>query len=119
MKKEFETKDSGEREEYATGARRDIQDGKPRYDLIPPLALHRVAALYARGAKKYGESNWEKGIPAKRMVASMLRHAYQYQMGERDEDHLAAVVFNAMGIMHFEEVGREDLFDLPKHVETS
>jgi hypothetical protein len=38
----------------------------------------------------------------------------QYWKGDRDEDHLAAVIFNLMAIIHFEETGREDLNDLKK-----
>lgn len=32
---QFETKDSGKREEYTSGMRRDVQEGKPRIDLVP------------------------------------------------------------------------------------
>lgn len=35
--------DSGERQEFDTGAVRDIQEGKGRYDLIPPEPLMRLA----------------------------------------------------------------------------
>lgn len=108
----FVVKDSGERQEFETGAKRDTQTGKPRYDLIPPLALKRVADLYAKGAIKYDEHNWTKGMPLSRFLASMMRHAMQFSMGDKDEDHLAAVIFNALAIMHFQEIGRKDLDDL-------
>ena len=42
MVKEFELKDSGKREEFTTGSRRDTREGKGRYDLISPIALTRV-----------------------------------------------------------------------------
>ena len=35
--------DSGERQQYATGAVRDLATGKGRYDLISPIALRRLA----------------------------------------------------------------------------
>lgn len=113
---EFRTLDSGERDVFQTGARRDTQAGKPRYDLIPPSALRRVAELYARGAEKYGDRNWQKGIPINRLYASLLRHIYQWAEGDNVEDHLAAVIFNAMAIMWTEEQIEEgnlpvDLFD--------
>lgn len=98
----FVTKDSGKREDFTTGARRDVQEGKPRYDLIPVVALKRLALLYARGAVKYGEGNFEKGIPFKRVMASLLRHAYQYLEGNCEEDHLAAVAWNAFALMFYE-----------------
>lgn len=109
----WQTKDSGERQQFDTGAQRDTQADKPRYDLIPTFALERVAGLYARGAEKYNDNNWHKGIPYSRCLASLERHLHQWKQGERDEDHLAAVVWNALAIMHYEEVG-PDMDDLPK-----
>jgi hypothetical protein len=47
-------KDSGERVTFESGFNSDIQDDKPRYDLIPPELLKRLAEVYARGSKKYG-----------------------------------------------------------------
>lgn len=111
---EWVTKDSGEREQFDSGAKRDTQAGKPRYDLIPTHALKRIAGLYARGADKYDDNNWHKGIPYSRCLASLERHLQQWKQGDRDEDHLAAVVWNALAIMHYEEVGPEGLDDLPK-----
>lgn len=112
---DFQTKDSGERQKFDTGAQRDTQTGKPRYDLIPSKALERVAGLYARGAEKYDEWNWAKGIPVSRNLASLDRHLNQYIQGDRDEDHLAAVVWNALAIIHYEEYRHlyDHLFDLP------
>jgi len=100
---EYTTKDSGERQDFATGSRRDTQDGKPRYDLIGQELLDRLAALMERGAVKYGEDNWRLGQPASRYIASGLRHLFQWKNGERDEDHLAAVVFNIGGLMQLQE----------------
>lgn len=99
----FVTKDSGVRQHYATGARRDTQSGKGRYDLIPPEALRRLAQLYERGAAKYGDRNWEVGIPVSRCFSSALRHLMQALASEADEDHLAAVLFNVAAIITYRE----------------
>lgn len=99
----FETKDSGARQEFQTGMVRDVQHGKPRYDLIPVGPLTRVANLYARGADKYEEWNWVKGQPYSRAYASMLRHVMSWRSGDKEEDHLAAVIFNAMALMYYED----------------
>ena len=107
----FVTKDSGRREVFETGSRRDTQQDKPRYDLIPPQALKRVAELYQRGADKYGDHNWAKGQPMSRFLASAMRHAEQWRLGERDEDHAAAVVWNWLAIMCFEGTSFDDSFD--------
>lgn len=99
----FVTLDSGKRQEFDTGAVRDTQDDKPRFELIPVGPLTRVAELYARGAKKYGDRNWQKGIPDDRVYASLLRHVYAAMEGDVTEDHLAAVVFNVFALMYYQE----------------
>ena len=60
--KKYITKDSGKKQEFSTGAHRDSNIGKGRYDLIPPISLKRLADVYERGADKYGARNWEKGM---------------------------------------------------------
>jgi hypothetical protein len=108
-----EVKDSGKRESFGTGAVRDTEEGKPRIDLalkyIPLEALTRITQHYINGAKKYGDHNWRKGIPASRCISSAFRHLYQYFMGDRSEDHLSAVVFNIVCILYWEETKREDM----------
>lgn len=95
----FVTKDSGARQEFNTGSRRDTREGKPRFDLLPWHALERWALLMARGAEKYGDNNWMRGQPVMRYFDSGIRHAYQWLSGDGVEDHLAAVLFNFGGIM--------------------
>jgi hypothetical protein len=99
----YEIKDSGVREEFNTGSVRDTEVGKGMFDLLPFAALSREAVHLERGANKYGLRNWEKGQSMRRLASSMLRHAAQYIAGERTEDHLAAVVFNANALMHHED----------------
>lgn len=108
---DFITKDSGKREEFPTGSKRDSRAGKGRFDLIPALPLWRLAKLYERGAIKYGDNNWEKGQPSSRYFDSCMRHLVSYLSGMRDEDHLAAVAWNAFGMMWNEE-HRPDLVDI-------
>lgn len=115
---DYTLKDSGARAEFSTGSVRDIQVGKGRFDLIPMSPLWRLAKLYEKGALKYGSRNWQKGQPMSVVINSMLRHAFKYLAGWRDEDHLAAVVFNAFALMYYEEeigAGRlpVELNDLP------
>lgn len=101
---EFETKDSGGRVVHASGMVRDVNHGKPRFDLLIPkgvpfedLYLTRVARLYERGAQKYAPRNWEKAnsqAELDRAYESAFRHFMQWYAGETDEDHGAAVFFN-------------------------
>jgi hypothetical protein len=72
------------------------------------------------GAAKYAERNWERGMPFSRCVASLKRHLMKYQQGKRDEDHLAAIMFNAMALIHYEEMIERgllpaDLNDMPDY----
>lgn len=99
---DFVVKDSGVREEYETGMRRDTQANKERYDLVLPEdmeedMLTRWAAHMEKGAEKYGERNWELARTEKeykRFRQSAFRHFVQWWKGKRDEDHAAAVFFN-------------------------
>ncbi len=113
-------KDSGQRQTFATGAVRDSADNKCRPDLISPFALERLGEWLRLGSLKYEERNWEKGIPLSRSTASLCRHLLKFQQGEHDEDHLAAIMCNAMFIIHTMEMVRRgvlppSLLDLPKY----
>jgi hypothetical protein len=99
-----EVKDSGKRQEFNTGSVRDTRDGKGRFDLITPLGLKRLAKHYEAGSKKYGDRNWEKGQPMSRYIDSLIRHAYCLLEGKRDEDHAAAIAWNALAYIHTEEM---------------
>lgn len=98
----YEIHDSGDRDFFNTGAKRHSQKGKGRYDLIPPLMLIRLAILYEKGAEKYGDRNWEKGIPLSRLFSSTIRHMFCWLMGMRNEDHLAAAIFNIAAMIQIE-----------------
>lgn len=98
-----EIKDSGDRHEFASGAVRDMQEGKGRCDLLPPAAILRLARHFEAGARKYGERNWEKGIPIKSFIDSGLRHILKYMQGMDDEDHLVAAAWNLMCALEIEE----------------
>jgi len=111
----YKMKDSGERSEFETGAVRDGSIGKGRYDLISPIALHRLATWSENGALKYEDRNWEKGIPVSRYIDSLIRHLMKIQCGLEDEDHCAAVLWNAQGLLHTIEAIKQGL--LPKELD--
>jgi hypothetical protein len=105
MVQKFAMKDGGKKQSFGDGmAIRDTADDKPRPDLISPFAEERLGNWLALGAKKYFERNWEKGMPFSRCTASLRRHVMRFQQGAKDEDHLAAVLFNAMALVHYEEM---------------
>ena len=104
-------KDSGQRQAFETGSVRDMQAGKGSFFLLPAEPMFRLAKHYENGAIKYGNNNWKLGQPSTRYMDSALRHLFSYLMGKRDEDHLAAVVFNVFGIMWNEEC-KPEMHDL-------
>lgn len=87
---------------FKSGAVRDTNENKPRPDLIPGCCEQRIGHHFRIGAEKYGENNYQKGIPSSRSLASLCRHLSKLKNGETDEDHLAAIVVNAMFIMYNE-----------------
>jgi hypothetical protein len=108
--------DSGNRREFETGAVRDMADGKGRCDLLPACAILRLSKQYENGLKKYGERNWEKGIPINSFIDSGLRHLLKYLDGWTDEDHLAAAAWNILNAMWMEEKHPE-LQNIPTRME--
>jgi hypothetical protein len=104
--------DSGERQQFATGAVRDRQTGKGRFDLLPALAVIRLARHFEKGAAKYGDRNWERGIPLSRFLDSALRHLFAYLAGRDDEDHLVAAAWNLLAAMETEERAESDRLPL-------
>jgi hypothetical protein len=67
---------------FKTGAQRS--QVMPRYDLIPSVALEREALRFTGrsrtdgGALKYGEGNWEKGLPTSDVINHAIKHLTNY-----------------------------------------
>ena len=51
------------------------------------------------GAKKYGEYNWQKGIPESSYMDSAVRHYLKFRAGMDDERHDRAFVWNILCLM--------------------
>lgn len=109
-------KDSGQRTQFETGAVRDMHEGKGRFDLLPMCVLMRLARHYEAGSLKYGDRNWERGIPCHSYADSALRHICKYMDGWKDEDHLVAAIWNLCGLAWTEEKHPE-LMDIPARME--
>ena len=109
-------KDSGERTEFSTGAKRDIQHGKGRMDLLPWYGIMEVSKHCEEGAEKYGEHNVDKGIPLHSLCDSAARHLAKFIAGEIDEDHLRAACWNLLWALNQRKTHPE-LDDLYSHKE--
>lgn len=147
--------DSGNRREFASGAVRDIHEGKGRCDLLPlgvigdiyenPVfsninyyirtgdkkllvdaikgfaitrygdlhtAILEVSKHYEDGCEKYGERNWEKGIPLHCYIDSGVRHYLKWLRGDEDEAHDKAFIWNMLGALWTHNY-KPELCDLP------
>lgn len=62
----------------------------------PYTMLLEVAKHFEEGAKKYGESNWQKGIPVHCYIDSAIRHYLKWCRGDTDEPHDRAFCWNLM-----------------------
>ena len=98
-----ELPDTGDRRGWETGAVRDASEGKAEISQIYPPAIMRLAKRGTDGAKKYDSYNFAKGIPLSVYTDSLYRHLNAYQMLDDSEDHLAAIMWNAMGLMFTED----------------
>jgi hypothetical protein len=58
--------------------------------------LLEVAKHFEEGAKKYGEYNWQKGIPTHCYIDSAVRHYLKYLRGDTDEPHDRAFCWNIL-----------------------
>lgn len=104
--------------EFDGGGVRSSDDGKPMFDMLlvshleyDEQVLTRAALRMAEGAETYGARNFEKFADSdalERCKSSLLRHVFQYIAGETDEDHLAAVVCNAVILSSVEKRVRDD-----------
>lgn len=84
-----------------------FDDGKLRFDLLPPDALTELVKVYTRGSVKYEPRNWERGMNYQRCFASLARHAVLWQMGQdTDEEtgcnHMAHVAWNALALVTYQ-----------------
>jgi hypothetical protein len=55
-----------------------------------------VAIHMAEGCQKYGERNWQKGIPLSRYIDSGVRHYLKWLRRDKDEPHDRAFCWNIM-----------------------
>lgn len=63
-------------------------------DLLLDVSIH-----FKEGAEKYGEDNWQKGIPVWSYIDSGARHYLKHIRGLDDENHLRAFYWNVLCCM--------------------
>lgn len=85
---------------FPIGAERSKDADDTRYDLITPIGLEELARTCNEGANKYGDFNWESGMPVHDLLNHALRHIYKYLSGDRSEPHLAHAAWNVLAAIH-------------------
>lgn len=93
-------KDSGQRRGFKTGSVRDMAIGKGMPQLLSPIVEQELAKHFEKGGLKYGLRNWEKGQPLSELLGSARRHELKYRIGETDENHLIAWLWNVYCFVH-------------------
>lgn len=74
--------------------------GKLRFDLVQPFAHQQMVQVLTKGAEKYAERNWERGMAWSNVIASLKRHLQAIESGEdydaeTGELHAAHLACNA------------------------
>jgi uncharacterized HAD superfamily protein len=94
-------------EKIETGLR--FNDGKTRYDLLPPFAVDQLAKVMTKGAEKYADRNWEKGMKWSTVLASLKRHIAAFERGEDIDPetgllHIAHAMCNAAFLAEYYKI---------------
>lgn len=75
-------------------------------------AMLEAAIHYENGCRKYGERNWEKGIPLHSFIDSGVRHYLKHKRGDKDERHDRAFIWNMLGAIWTVE-NKPEMIDIP------
>lgn len=69
---------------------------KKRYSGKLETMTLEVAVHFEEGSLKYGENNWQKGLPPSCYMDSAVRHYLKWSRGDQDEPHDRAFVWNIL-----------------------
>lgn len=86
-----------------------FNEGKVRVDLAPAFAQEQYAKVLTKGAEKYADWNWAKGMKWSKVLASLERHLQEIKAG-RDIDpesgllHSAHIMCNAAFLTEYYKI---------------
>lgn len=97
-----------------SGTKKD--EGKARWDLLPYEVIDAVARILTRGALKYADRNWEKGIAYGRVFSGVMRHLTEFwicklfgrdgiNQADGPESHLDHAICGLMFLSAYEKRG--------------
>lgn len=96
--------------DHLLGAINEFRNSRLKMDR-PTLVLE-VSKQFEDGSKKYGERNWEKGIPLHCFIDSGIRHYLKFLRGDTDEPHDLAFVWNMLCAV-WTHKNKPEMIDLP------
>ena len=75
-----------------------------RFDLIPPIALFKIAEVLGYAVEKYGQGEFKgrpisgkwSDIPVEDHLNHSIQHIYGYLLGDNTEDHLSHAICRLM-----------------------
>ena len=82
--------------------------GKLRWDLLPPDVMEELVRVYTKGAEKYAERNWELGMDWGKCLRALKSHLNKWEKGQQRDDeypelyNLAMVMWNAAALLAYE-----------------
>ena len=91
---------------------RVFKEFSKRYFENVETAILEASIHFEQGCQKYGERNWEKGIPLHCYMDSAVRHYLKFQRGDTDERHDRAFIWNILCAIWTHE-NKPELNDLP------
>ncbi|HPC09717.1 MAG TPA: DUF5664 domain-containing protein [archaeon] len=78
-----------------------LNQGKPKWSLVPQSALLPMVQVLEYGAIKYAPHNWRKGLPVTEICESLKRHLDAFMEGEDNDpestlSHIGHIQCNAL-----------------------
>lgn len=116
---------------FATGANRDVEEGKHDYEgFLSPAVIQRFGAYmhknrHLRDGSLRDSDNWQKGIPLNVYMKSLWRHFLDIWCLHRKvpaeatrdiEEALCGLLFNSMGYLH-EILKARAIFEAETHTD--
>lgn len=90
--------------------------GKVQLELIPMAWTWALGQVLTRGAAKYAERNWERGMKWGYPIGCAMRHMIKFAVGEKYDretgcHHLAMAAWNMLALMTYDlrGIGTNDL----------
>lgn len=109
-------------QELKTGVKKD--EGKARFELLAYEVLYAVSRILTKGAEKYADRNWEKGINYGRVFGAAQRHLSDWwnarlegkdgiNHADGSESHIDHAITELMFLSAYEKRNKVEFDDRP------